>query len=250
MKNTTASIFLVMTIIYLVITKIAIGRPGFTSLDISYLSEDYQSFIIYSVIQGAKFSGAIYIVLAGVRLVIAEIVPAFKGIARKLVPKAKPAVDCPVLFNYAPNAAMIGFIMSFLGGIVSMAVLIMLNSHYGWERFAIIVPGVVAHFFCGGSAGVFANSEGGLKGCIVGAFAHGVLITVLALAVMPVLGALNLSGTTFSDSDFCTVGILLGNLSALFSEKTMSFFVFLLLFLTPILWWFGEQVYEKEAEEK
>jgi PTS system ascorbate-specific IIC component len=40
----------------------------------------------------------------GVRMLIAEIVPAFKGIADKVVPGAIPALDCPVLFNYAPNA--------------------------------------------------------------------------------------------------------------------------------------------------
>lgn len=27
----------------------------------------------------------------------------------------------------------------------------------------IILPGVVPHFFCGATAGVFANAEGGLK---------------------------------------------------------------------------------------
>ena len=69
----------------------------------------------------------------------------------------------------------------------------------------IILPGVVPHFFCGATAGVFANAEGGLKGCIVGAFFHGLLITFLPVFCMPVLGALHYAGTTFSDADFCGV---------------------------------------------
>ena len=48
---------------------------------------------------------------------------------------------------------------------------------------ALILPGVVPHFFCGASAGVFGNAEGGLKGCVAGAFAHGLLITFLPASV-------------------------------------------------------------------
>ena len=42
-------------------------------------------------------------------MVIAEIVPAFKGISDKLVPNARPALDCPVVFPYAPNAVPVSY---------------------------------------------------------------------------------------------------------------------------------------------
>ena len=235
MRDSTVGIFLIMTILFLIVTGIAASRTNLSELDIAYQSGGYKNWVIYSVIQGAQFSAAIYVILAGVRLIVAEIVPAFKGIAKKLVPHARPAVDCPILFSYAPNAVMIGFLMSFAGGIVTMLVLIGINAWSGKMLVPVIVPGVVAHFFCGGAAGVFGNSEGGVKGCIAGAFVHGVLISVLALGVMPVLGMLNLSGTTFSDSDFCFAGILVGSIAAKLPEN-LFFVLCIVIFLLPILW--------------
>lgn len=233
MRDSTVGIFIVMTTIFLLVAGIAEMQTGLTGLGISYAPG--QNWITYAMIQGAQFSAAIYIILAGVRMTIAEIVPAFKGIAKKIVPHAKPAVDCPILFSYAPNAVMIGFLMSFLGGIVAMGVLIAVNAQHGDVWVPVIVPGVVAHFFCGGAAGVLANAEGGAKGCAIGAFCHGILISVLALLTMPMLGGLNLSGTAFSDSDFCVVGITLGNLASCLSGNQI--FVFCLLcFLAPIVW--------------
>ena len=148
------------------------------------------------------------------RLVLAEIIPAFSGIATTLVPDAKPAIDCPVVYPYAPNAVLIGFLSSFVGGVVGMLVLLMIDRSI--PGLPIILPGVVPHFFCGATAGVFGNATGGLKGAISGAFVQGLLITFLPVLLMPVLGDLGFANTTFSDADFGVVGILLGNVLQLF----------------------------------
>ena len=103
------------------------------------------------------FAAGVFVILAGVRLILAEIVPAFKGISEKLVPNSKPVLDCPVVYPYAPNAVLIGFISSFVGGLVSMIVLA-LTGGVG------ILPGVVPHFFCGATAGVIGNASGGVRG--------------------------------------------------------------------------------------
>lgn len=135
---------------------------------------------------------------------------------------------------------MIGFLMSFLGGVVVMACLLKFNSMKGEQLLPVIVPGVVAHFFCGGTAGVFANSEGGVKGCLIGSFVHGVLITFLSLAVIPVLGTLDMSGTTFSDADFCAVGIVLGNIANHVAKDGMLVLAFT-VFILPIFYQFSKK---------
>ena len=158
---------------------------------------------MFSLMQSITFAAGVYVILQGVRMVIAEIVPAFKGISDKLVPNAKPALDCPIVFPYAPNAVLIGFLSSFAAGLVGMVLLYLLG-------LTVIIPGVVPHFFVGAAAGVFGNATGGRRGALLGAFANGLLITFLPVFLLPVLGDLGFANTTFSDADFGVVGILLG----------------------------------------
>ena len=217
MRDNTVAISITMMVLFLIVTGIAATKPGFTDLETNYVSGGYSNWITYALVTGMNFAGCIYIILSGVRMILAEIVPAFKGIADKLVPNAKPAIDCPVVFPYAPNAVLIGFIVSFVGGIVGMFILFGINAAIATAALPLILPGVVPHFFCGATSGVFANAEGGLKGCIIGSFCHGLLITFLPVITMPVLGAMKFASTTFSDADFCGVGIILGNVARFIS---------------------------------
>ncbi|MEI6287353.1 MAG: PTS ascorbate transporter subunit IIC [Bacillota bacterium] len=203
LRDTSVAIALVMAILF-VIVAVACGQ-AFVESTLS----GGQNFILYSLLQAIGFAGGVFIILAGVRLILAEIVPAFTGIATRLVPNAKPALDCPVVYPYAPNAVLIGFLSSFAGGILGMGILLWINSR--GIAVPIILPGVVPHFFCGATAGVFGNATGGIKGSIFGALAHGLLITFLPVLLMPLLGTLGFANTTYSDSDFCVIGILFGN---------------------------------------
>ena len=238
MRDNTVAISITMMILFIIVTGVAAARPGFSELDTNFVSGGYSNWLTYALVSGMNFAGGIYIILSGVRMILAEIVPAFKGIADKLVPNAKPAIDCPVVFPYAPNAVLIGFLCSFAGGIVGMFILFGINAAVATSLVPLILPGVVPHFFCGATSGVFANAEGGLKGCVIGAFLHGLLITFLPVFCMPVLGALNYAGSTFSDADFCGVGIVLGNI-ARFVTGNGLLVVCIILFLIPIVFNFA-----------
>lgn len=78
---------------------------------------------------------------------------------------------------------------------------------------ALIIPGMVPHFFDGGTAGVFGNATGGRRGAAIGSFINGLLITVLPALLLASLGKLGLANTTFGDADFCWVGILTGGIA-------------------------------------
>lgn len=207
-------------------------------------AETQTHWAVWAITSGLSFAGGVYIILSGVRLIVGEIVPAFRGIAEKLVPGAIPAIDCPVVFPYAPNAVLIGFLVSFLGGIVGLFVLAFIDKSL--VPCALILPGVIPHFFCGATAGVFGNAEGGLKGCVFGSFMHGLLITFLPAICMPVMGSLNFANCTFSDADFSWLGIVLGNI-AQHVQGTGLLVICVVIFLLPIVYNF---VAPKKAEEK
>lgn len=206
LRDSSISISMTMIVIYL-ITAICAGR--------AYVESELsggQNYLVYSIIQAITFAAGVFIILQGVRLILAEIVPAFTGFSEKLVPNARPALDCPVVYPYAPNAVLIGFLFSFLGGLAGLFLL-------GQLKMVLILPGVVPHFFTGATAGVFGNATGGRRGAMLGAFANGLLITFLPVLLLPVLGALGFANTTFSDADFGAIGILLGNMARFMSKE-------------------------------
>lgn len=229
LRENTISIAIAMFLCYIIVAGVAVFKVPVEAAEI--LAGD--NWVLYSVIKSITFSAGIYIVLAGVRMLINEIVPAFKGISEKLVPNAKPALDCPIVFPFAPNAVLIGFFCSFVGGIAALAVLALMG-HMGLA-VAIILPGAVLHFFCGATAGVSGNATGGLKGCVAGAFVHGIIATFLAAGLYPILGAMGFANTTFSDTDFTLVGIVFGNLIKVVSGNALMVIV-IILFLLPIIY--------------
>ena len=197
LRDSSVSIALTMMVIYLVLVIAA----GAESVQVQFSKG--QNYLVWAVIQAITFAAGVFIILQGVRLILAEIVPAFTGFSQKLVPNARPALDCPIVFPYAPNAVLVGFLASFAGGLIGLFIL-------GQLHWVLILPGVVPHFFCGATAGVFGNAVGGRLGASIGAFLHGILITFLPVWLLPVLGDLGFANTTFSDADFGVVGIVLG----------------------------------------
>jgi PTS system ascorbate-specific IIC component len=240
MRDTIVAISITMGFFFLVISVVAAAKGQFAPDGQLYglLAGEgglHTSWIVWALIQGLSFAAGVTIILTGIRFILGEIVPAFKGIAEKIVPNAKPALDCPITFSFAPNAVLIGFLSSYVGGIVSLAIIIGINAAAGTAVLVLMLPGVINHFFCGATAGVFGNAEGGLRGCIIGSFIHGIVITVLPVALMIILGQiLGQGGTTFGDSDFGLVGITLGGLS-LFIKSWGLFIICVILFFIPLI---------------
>ena len=202
LRDSSVAISLTMMILFIALVLVA-GKEFTESIS------GGQNYIVFAIIQSITFAAGVYIILAGVRMVIAEIVPAFKGIADKLVPNAKPALDCPTVFPFAPNAVIIGFLSSFSAGLISM----FLCPLFG---LSVIVPGLVPHFFCGATAGVYGNITGGRRGAVIGAFVQGLLISFLPAILLPLMGDLGFASTTFGDADFGIVGIVLGHIISFF----------------------------------
>lgn len=143
------------------------------------------SLVMFAFNAALRFGAGLLIMLYGVRLLINQIIPSFQGIAEKLVPGAKPAFDIPILFNYRPNAVIIGFIIAM---ITSTILVIIANSFNIFGM--LLVPLVITSFFeCGGAA-VIGEGQGGLRGAIIGTI-------VASFAMVALLG---ISAVLFSDT--------------------------------------------------
>ncbi|MFH0373102.1 PTS ascorbate transporter subunit IIC [Streptococcus sp. A22] len=182
-------------VFFFYIASIAAGKEAVESISGGV------SWLVFPLFQGLQFSAALYAIITGVRLFLGEIVQAFVGISEKLIPNAKPALDCPVVFTFAPTATIIGFLASYAGGLLTMIIMGMVGT-------IIIIPVAVPYFFIGATAGVFGNATGGWKGCIAGSFVVGVLIAVGPALIYPIMENIGLTGTSFPETDFNIVGLL------------------------------------------
>lgn len=157
------------------------------------------------------FGVGITIMLQGVRMLIAEIVPAFQGIAEKLVPGAIPALDVPVIFPCAPNALLIGFIVAMITSIVT----ILITGSMGIFP-TVVIPLISTCFFEIGCASIVGNATGGVRGAVVGAAVSGVIAVLLVG-----FGAYFFNNTiqswmlVFGGQDFDLWGMLVGAIARL-----------------------------------
>lgn len=163
LKDVTVSTAVIMVILYVI--AVLVAGTEFVEVNIS----GGQKAIPYAISQGLAISVGITVLLMGVNMMVAEIVPAFKGISEKIVPNAVPALDCPIVFGFAPTAVMIGFLSCLTTVIVFVVI-------FGMTGFYALTPPVITTFFAGGPAGVFGNSTGGWRGAIIAGVMCGVMI--------------------------------------------------------------------------
>ncbi|PJJ71534.1 PTS system ascorbate-specific IIC component [Diaminobutyricimonas aerilata] len=186
---------------------------------------------VWALLQALRFAGGIAIILFGVRMFLAEIVPAFKGLSDRLLPGAKPALDLPVTFTRAPTAVMLGFVSSTV-------VFILFMIGFATSGIFVLIPPMIMLFFGGGAGGVFGNAVAGWRGAVFG----GVLNAVV-LAVGQWIGWGLYSGTapeiaTLADADWYAVGWLVlgaGHLLAPLGEWTLWVIALAVLAVTVIV---------------
>lgn len=187
LQDTYLSVMVVMVPLY-IITVLFAGESFAAELS------GGQNYIMFAFLQAIQFVVGVYVLLAGVRLLLGEIVPAFRGIAMKLVPDAIPALDCPVFFPYSPNAVILGFITTTIGTVIAMFTLPLFG-------LAMILPGMLTNFFAGGTAGIFGNAVGGRRGAIIGGIAHGFFITLLPALLVTIFNSMGFINATATDVD-------------------------------------------------
>lgn len=149
----------------------------------------------YSIMQALIFVAGVLILLQGVRMFLGEIIPAFKGIGEKLVPGAKPALDVPIFYSFAPVAVTIGFLTALVGGLL-------VTFLSKWLP-VVVLPSVIGLFFMGGAAGVFGNAVGGRRGAIVSGFFLGFTFSLLVALSYPLVNvsAFGVQGLWFASPD-------------------------------------------------
>ena len=163
-RDMAISISLVMLVVTLLGAILAVIQIGGAALEEQVTGG--QTWIVYAILQALGFTAGVLVLLQGVRMLIAEIVPAFKGIAEKVIPGAKPALDCPVIYPFAPNSLIIGLISGTIGQVVGMIALALI-------RWPVPLPSMIAAFFASGSGAIFGNATGGKRGAIAGGFLWG-----------------------------------------------------------------------------
>lgn len=159
--------------------------------------------LVFPAIQAFTFSAGMSVLMSGVRMFLAEITAAFVSISEKYIPNSRPALDCPTVFPYAPTAVLVGFLSSYVAGLLAIVVMVLLKTP------VIIIPAAHICFFSGGTAGVFGNSTGGWKGAVLGSFAVGLLLAFLPIILYPVYTDMGVAGSTFPNVDYNVVGTLL-----------------------------------------
>ncbi len=184
-RETTVTSGIVLFLVYFVVLFILKFIDSGTDIGSMYnvvIAEKSLSGDIFTISlkYGMLFAAGVIVILAGSRMMLSEIVPAFKGIADNLVPNAVPALDIPLVFPFGPNSLLIGFIVALFSSIAA----IVLFSSMGIFSFAVI-PMTVACYFDVAPGAIFANKRGGVWAAIVSSIIGGFLMIGLVGIALP-----------------------------------------------------------------
>lgn len=156
---------------------IVTGKDAMAAVDASLTASTM--FSVYIVTKCLHFSVYMYILLAGVRMFVAELTKAFAGISKKFIKGSMPGVDIAVSFNYAhPNVTMVGFVFGFVGQLIAIAGLLLFKSPL------FLIPGFIPLFFDNAAVAVYSNKRGGKRAAIILSIFNGIFQVLVSLVMI------------------------------------------------------------------
>ena len=189
LKDVTVAMAILMPCIFIGM-GIAIGEEN-----IKLLSGN-TFWLVWLFLQGISFTAGFTILLAGVRMFINQLLPAFKGISEKFAKGSIPALDCAVFYTFSSTGAMLGFLAATVGAILVMLITIVFHMPIA------VFPSPNVVVFDGMLMGVFGNKFGGWKGALAAGFVIGFLVHILIVFLYPLTGEMYGFGATFSQTDY------------------------------------------------
>lgn len=198
LREMTIALTVVMTLMFFVISLIS--GPGWVVQQVS----QGRDIISFSLLNGLQFGLCITVIITGVRMLLSEIIPAFHGIADKVIPNAVPGLDVPLLFPNYPTSVIFGFLVSLAAGFIGMGIL-------GAVNYPVVVfPALIPTFFTGAVTAIFGNSTGGIRGAFAGSFLNGLILIIGQALLLPMIGTYAPIMRILSETDYCLYGPLLG----------------------------------------
>lgn len=196
-----------LAIVMLVLFYVAAFAAGPT--EVGKLSAGVH-WLVFPFVEALTFAAGMSVLMYGVGMFLEEITNAFVSISTKFIPGSRPALDVPTVFPFAPTAVLVGFISSYVAGL--LAIVVMVVFHFG----TVIIPAAHICFFSGGTAAIFGNSTGGWRGAIAGSFVVGLLLAFLPVLLMPTFQSMGITGSTFPNVDYNVVGSIVRAIFGMF----------------------------------
>ena len=121
----------------------------------------FKNNIVFLLWISITLTANIWVLLAGVRMFVGELMMSFKGISEKLLPGAVAGVDCAAIYGFAPKSVVLGLIFGALGQVIGLVLLLVFKSPI------FLVPGFIPLFFDNATISIFANKFGGWKAAAI-----------------------------------------------------------------------------------